>query len=273
LIEPHLRLQTGQQVFTPAQEEAARRFADTCIQAQLSTEPVKEQEAEALLKQAYQGVGLPSPKRIRWVQSPLQLVVALSSQNVGAGVWEHVWERIWTSFEERVLASVEGSIWEQVWELVWERVWERVEASVGVVVQECVWEHVEAHVEDHVEVRAYYESPWMALGRFFDVYLAPNETRPLAHFNDLVSGYWLGKEEAFIIHRPRLLSRDGDGRLHSARGKCLEYRDGWGFYAWHGVRVPEKVILAPERLTSVDWSEARDMEVRRVILERMGERF
>ena len=43
------------------------------------------------------------------------------------------------------------------------------------------------------------------------------------------------------------------GRLHSATGKCLEYRDGWGFYAWHGVPVPEKAILTPEQLTREDF--------------------
>jgi hypothetical protein len=42
--------------------------------------------------------------------------------------------------------------------------------------------------------------------------------------------------------------------LHSATGKCIEYHDGWGFYAWHGVHVPERVILAPEALTRDDLS-------------------
>src|SRR5262249_11297511 len=61
--------------------------------------------------------------------------------------------------------------------------------------------------------------------------------------------------------------------LHSATGKCLEYRDGWGFYAWHGVRVPEKVILAPETLTREDFFQEPNVEVRRVIQERMGQRL
>ena len=63
------------------------------------------------------------------------------------------------------------------------------------------------------------------------------------------------------------------GRLHSATGQCMEYRDGWGFYAWHGVRVPERVILAPEQLTREDFLQEPNVEVRRVMQERMGERF
>jgi hypothetical protein len=53
----------------------------------------------------------------------------------------------------------------------------------------------------------------------------------------------------------------------------VEYRDGWGVYAWHGVAVPRKVILKPEALTRQDFFRQRDLEVRRVIQERMGERF
>src|SRR5262249_47263755 len=64
-----------------------------------------------------------------------------------------------------------------------------------------------------------------------------------------------------------------EGRLHNATGTCMEYRDGWGVYAWHGMAVPEKVILAPERLSREDFLSERDVEVRRVIQERMGSRF
>jgi hypothetical protein len=122
-------------------------------------------------------------------------------------------------------------------------------------------------------VRAYDAAPWLAVYQFFDAYLAPNELHALAHFNQLVSGHWLGEEEALIVRRPRVLCRDQARRLHSATGKCIEYHDGWGFYAWHGVQVPERVILSPEMLTREDFLSEKNVEVRRVIQERMGHRF
>ena len=79
----------------------------------------------------------------------------------------------------------------------------------------------------------------------------------LARFNELVSGYWLEQERAFVVRRPKVLGRDAVGRLHSATGKCMQYPDGWGFYAWHGVCVPEQVILTPETLTSEDFAGNR----------------
>jgi hypothetical protein len=113
----------------------------------------------------------------------------------------------------------------------------------------------------------------LTLSYFSATYLAPNEAQSLARFNELVSGYWLGQEVALVVRHPNILALDPAGRLHSATGPCLEYPDGWGFYAWHGVRVPQKIILAPEQLTFQDWREAPNMEVRRVIQERLGEQF
>lgn len=70
-----------------------------------------------------------------------------------------------------------------------------------------------------------------------------------------------------------MLAFDVSGRLHSATGTCLEYPNGWGISAWHGVVVPEQVILAPETLTREDFLGAWDIEVRRIMQERMGEQF
>jgi hypothetical protein len=46
-----------------------------------------------------------------------------------------------------------------------------------------------------------------------------------------------------------------------------------GINAWHGVRVPKQVILAPEQLSREDFLDEKNVGVRCVIQERMGERF
>jgi hypothetical protein len=130
---------------------------------------------------------------------------------------------------------------------------------------------VEASI--HASVRAYADAPILVGYHCLAICLAPNDFSPLARFNELVSGYWLDKDRALVVRRPRVLACDTEGHLHSATGRCLEYRDGWGIYAWHGVQVPEKVILAPEQLTREDFLSETNIEVRRVIQERMGDRF
>jgi hypothetical protein len=271
LIAAHLKLQPGQERLTSEQEAEARRFAQERIAAQLSTESVDEAEAERLLQQVYAAAGLAAPRAIRWLDGPLQMIPAGASArvwdqmrdsvrdsvrgSVGAGVWDSIKIAVRDRVEEHVLLRVGGSIYRTAQDSVKGRSWNQVGRglSAGVV--------------------AYFEAPSLAVAHFFAAYLAPNALHALAHFNEVVSGYWLGKREALVVRRPRLLARDAEGRLHSETGKCLEYRDGWGFYAWHGVLVPERVILRPETLTRDDFLNEQNVEVRRVMQERMGERF
>jgi len=59
-------------------------------------------------------------------------------------------------------------------------------------------------------------------------------------------------------------------RLHSADGPAVGFADGWGIGAWHGVRVPKKVIEQPEALTAKEVLGEANAEVRRVMIERLG---
>ncbi|MBV9258498.1 MAG: hypothetical protein JO215_10810 [Ktedonobacteraceae bacterium] len=275
-MERHLRLQPGQQELTPEQEAEARCFAAERIAAQLSTEPVDERDAEAFLRQAYDVAGRAAPQQMHWLGGPLQLVEE-APQYLRDNPGNHLRVSVRTSLWNNVRANVERSLWEHACTIV--------EANVGAGtwgIRRCLLQSISASTRDHVladyrsvqaSVRAYEDAAELALYHFFDRYLFPNDAHALAHFTDLVSGYWLIRDGAFIVHRPLLLARDEAGRLHSETGKCVEYRDGWGFYAWHGVLVPEKAILAPEQLTREDFLNEPNLEVRRVIWERMGNRF
>jgi hypothetical protein len=180
---------------------------------------------------------------------------------VGWRIWESVGSTVWSSVRD----NVGGSIWQGIGEQVGIPVTDRIRS------RNAAWGHADYSIWH--SVRAYEEASRLADVHFLDTYLAPNQAYALAHFNQLVSGYWLGQQVALLVRRPRLLFRDGEGNLHSESGKCLEYADGWGFYAWHGVRVPEEVIVYPDALIRQDWSQAANLEVRRVIQERMGSRF
>jgi hypothetical protein len=67
-----LHLSPGQRALTPEQEAGVKAFAESRLRARLSTTPVDEREAEALLGQAYHVRGLHAPQRIHWVDGPLQ---------------------------------------------------------------------------------------------------------------------------------------------------------------------------------------------------------
>jgi hypothetical protein len=278
-MDPALRLHPDQQGLTPLQAAEAEHFAEAYIQTQLSPEPANEQEAERRLRQAYQVVGLAAPQQMHWVDGPRELLAELALLHVQASlrtsVRRSVISSVLDSVEERLRAILRASLRDNVADIVGARVRRSVNDNVGLILRACLRD--EAGVgyggSSAANHRAYFHAESLACAAFFNAYLAPNAAHALAQFNQLVSGYRLAKEGAVIIRRPRVLARDAAGRLHNARGKCIEYRDGWGFYAWHGVRVSERVILAPERLSREDFLGEQDVEARRVIQERMGGRF
>jgi hypothetical protein len=299
-MDPAFRLHPGQESLTPAQEAEARRFADGFIRRQLAAEPVDEQEAEAWLCQAYQAARLAPPQRIHWLDGPFQLGAVLPS-DVGNLVLDDVESSLGADVRANLRASLRASVRASVWNPVWDclraslrnhvkdhigdQIGSRVWASLRVNVSDPIRANVSGNVWNHLveplwyvpqfqhSIIAYRNASWLAYSNYFAVYLAPYDLAALARFNELVSGYWLGNEAALIVRRPRVLSRDAEGRLHSATGRCIEYRDGFGFYAWHGMQVPERVILAPEQLSREDFVAERNAEMRRVIQERMGEQF
>lgn len=82
-------------------------------------------------------------------------------------------------------------------------------------------------------------------------------------------------EEAVLMsERPLRVCVDLEGRLHSEDGPALAYRDGAkdkvDLYVWHGVNVPDNVILSPNTITIEMINAERNTEVRRVLMERYG---
>jgi hypothetical protein len=199
-------------------------------------------------------------------------------------IWERVEKSLPPHFRTNSPVMQPGwSVWSDVSHPVWERVrdavgwsiWRAVADSVRCPLPDRIWDRSwdRADFARFLGIRAYYAAHTLAGLSYYDTYFVPNQARSLSVFNQLVSGYWLGRNLALVVRRPRLLSLDEAGRLHSATGKAVEYPDGWGCYAWHGTPVPERFILAPEGLTREDFLNEPNIEVRRVIQERMGARF
>lgn len=82
--------------------------------------------------------------------------------------------------------------------------------------------------------------------------------------------WWLFEHVAVLSDRPVVLDLDEADRLHAVDGPALAWRDGRRAWVWHGVRVPHVVIQAPETLTVAAIHAERDLEVRRIMLERYG---
>lgn len=82
--------------------------------------------------------------------------------------------------------------------------------------------------------------------------------------------WWPYKGLVFASDHPDSLHVDDQGRLHAEDRLAISYTDGWGIYAWHGIRVEKDLILHPELLTIYSITSEQNAEIRRIKLQRYG---
>jgi hypothetical protein len=82
--------------------------------------------------------------------------------------------------------------------------------------------------------------------------------------------FWAFENYVFVSDRPEKLNFDERNQLHAENEMAYRFRDGRGDYFWHGVKVNQKIIMAPETLTLEDVEKESNQEVRRIMVERMG---
>jgi len=83
-------------------------------------------------------------------------------------------------------------------------------------------------------------------------------------------GWWSPYADVCMLQdRHSELHRDDRGRLHNPDGMAVAYPDGWGFCAWHGVVVDERIIHG--QFSASDIRDEENAEIRRVMLEIYGE--
>jgi hypothetical protein len=81
---------------------------------------------------------------------------------------------------------------------------------------------------------------------------------------------WLYPDFAVVSDRPQYIRLDGNDRVHAENGPAIGYRDGFAVYAIGGLRVPERIVMHPGGISFRDIQTEPNVEVRRIMLERMG---
>ena len=117
---------------------------------------------------------------------------------------------------------------------------------------------------------------WPAFTQFFfekcGLDLGEMNERASAYAELARSGGYIWPNKDFIIacDRPEKIMQDAQGKLHCEDGMAIRWRDGWGLWMWHGIRVPAKLIMDPEHITKEDVLKETNAEVRRAYAERLG---
>ncbi len=94
------------------------------------------------------------------------------------------------------------------------------------------------------------------------------ENETLKALENGLSWYFPMKDKLVLVPIPKF-SFDEENRLHSENDAAVDWKGGRKFYFYHGTKVTEKIIKTPEKLTKKDWSEEENLEIRRVIQDRI----
>lgn len=204
----------------------------------LSTSPTDKAGAYQGVCSAYEAAGLSPPKHQLWLASPLQGSIACA-----------ILSRVRTQIrDQNVQDRVGTQVWDQVWAQVGAQIW--MTACYGL-----------------------HDAEWLSS---YDALIRlgiDGPKRLMGHMQVArCSGWWWPFSDTVIMtERPVVLVRDDRYRLHCETGPAISYSDGWGIWAWHGVRVPQQVIEAPQTLSANEITIERNSEIRRVMIERFGQ--
>ena len=121
------------------------------------------------------------------------------------------------------------------------------------------------------------DSGWLSFYDYFDQIKVLRddepETKQFRVYRDFVKGGVYDciffDERALLIRMPNLVKLDQDGNLHANDGPAISWRDGYQEYSWHGVFVPERLIMDPGSYT-MDQVLELPTEERRALGEHLG---
>ena len=219
----------------------------------LSTTPGDIELGKAAIVALHKRLGMTPPTIWVYMASPLRLVCADKVLRTGV--------------DAQVYAQVEAQVEAQVRDQVYAQVRAQVYAQVGAQVRAQVYDHL-----PYWYMQGQYLAPlcsyWDTM-REIGVSQAAKAAELLTIAQNL--GWWMPLGDVCIISpKMSVLHRDGRNRLHCETGQALSYPDGWGIWAWHGVRVSQQVIDAPETIGVQEALSETNAEVRRVMLTRIG---
>lgn len=278
-----------------AQAAALVRFREQWAAMRTATAPADRPLTEDAVAMCYRAAGLPPPGRIEWCASPIGM----------ARQWEKA--RHQRSAGPNVKTAVVDALRDRAMAGTWWRIDPDIRKAIFAGLRSPQAD-VAAAAMAELTLRAARTGPppWSARLRqaaasllrrarrtdFEHASTAPALLDWLAPYQYLqefcgvktddcaLSGLWRVAANAgwmlphahvcWLSERPAVLAFDISGRLHSASGPALAYRDGWSAYLWKGVELPAALIEQPGAITLDAIDRQPNIVLRRCMIEIMG---
>jgi hypothetical protein len=255
---------------TREQIEQMPVYTEKWTQIGRCTDPANRPVAEDGVYMAYAAAGLPPPATLLWVRSPweaLQTTWKLGGEALGASVKN----ALWLNIKRRVIDALSANVVARLGDADWVDHTAALSSAIYARLSRDLQGNTWSQGTDCCHGQ--HDSGWLAYPAFVrDVGNRPDLVAPLEGYLRIAqnAGWFLPYAKLCILcERQSNLHLDLNGQLHSRSGMALAFPDGWGVYCWHGVCVPEYVVMQPERITREQINAEPNERVREVMLDRM----
>jgi len=159
-----------------------------------------------------------------------------------------------------------------------ENIKRNIEENIKEKVDENILSHVAKQNSEYFSTYVYgqFDSYFVAYYTFAEKYLGikfeKEKSEDLHAWEKICKSCcitWTFRNICFISDRPKTINLDESGFLHNDNGPCIEFRDGYKFYADHGVNYPDWVHENPEKL-NVSSIQNETIEIRRIMISKYG---
>lgn len=78
------------------------------------------------------------------------------------------------------------------------------------------------------------------------------------------------KDLCVVVCRPSVVNKNQKGKLHCSNGPAVSWPSGQNYWFLNSIRVNEKIVLHPEKLTKEEIIGEKNVDVRREMLRQIG---
>ena len=261
----------------------------------LSTTPIDAEKATAAVKVAYATIGLEEPEVII-CSSPRETYLQIfnlpkrhySQHRSDEWHWNRFGKKLdWRMYPSIVKEFVSPAVWQ--YELYSMTMESEVDSILSSLIYELVGEDEESEqgiMNCCADNSFDLISPETPTTLFKEIYLTElyisllginlsGKAQEIHHCQKLLLEHcgWIFPFEktCVVCDRPRHLRFDSQNRLHAEGEPAIEFADGWNFYYYHGVRLPEKYGQIHPNQWQSQWLLSEDnAELKRVLIEAIG---
>jgi hypothetical protein len=253
-----------------------------------SIKPVEQHMGEQRWKSIRSTIKQHATREIenRYGQYIEKQVKAVFSERMGIAVWQYLRQIAGKAQMEKIRRVTEDKLESIVKEKVQKRIREHAFQLLVPALRQQIWEPIGEPLRISIAANnamldgppnrdscfGQHDADWLAYYDFLSK-IGVKEAQILDGIKSisLSAGWWWPFETICILsERPTAINRDNRGRLHAEDSAAIRYPDGWGLYAWHGILVPQDIIMLEEPISFEMIESERNVEIRRVLIERFG---